>query len=234
MRLNKYLSHSGITSRRKAAELIKNKQVTVNDRIIDHPAYEVKEGDVVRFNGKIIKPEQKLVYILMNKPKNVITSLNDEKGRKTVIDLIKNKVKERIYPVGRLDYHTTGLLLLTNDGDLTKKLSHPSHNVPKVYEVTLDKKIKFPDFEQIKSGIELEDGPVQVDWIKITDESGKILNLEIHIGKNRIVRRIFEHFGYKVVKLDRIYYAGLTKKGLKRGWFRHLTDKEIIMLKHFS
>ena len=233
MRLNKYLSHSGIASRRKAAEIIKNKQVTVNNEIIDHPAYEVKEGDVVRFNGKILKPEKNLVYILMNKPKNVITSLDDEKGRKTVMDLVKNKVKERIYPVGRLDYPTTGLLLLTNDGDLTKKLSHPSHNVPKVYEVTLDKKIKFSDLEQINKGFDLEDGHVKVDWVKIVNESGKILNLEIHMGKNRIVRRIFENFGYKVIKLDRIYYAGLTKKGLKRGWFRHLTEKEIIMLKHF-
>ena len=170
----------------------------------------------------------------MNKPKNIITSLDDEKGRMTVMDIIKNKVKERIYPVGRLDYPTTGLLLLTNDGDLTKKLSHPSHKVPKVYEVTLDKKIKPSDIEQIKKGFELEDGPVKIDWIKLVDDSGKILNLEIHMGKNRIVRRIFKHFGYEVIKLDRIYYAGLTKKGLKRGWFRHLTEREIIMLKHFS
>jgi 23S rRNA pseudouridine2605 synthase len=234
MRLNKYLSHSGIASRRKATEIIKNKQVTVNGQIIDHPAYEVKDEDVVVFNGKILKPEKNLVYILMNKPKNIITSLDDEKGRKTVMDLIKNKVKERIYPVGRLDYPTTGLLLLTNDGDLTKKLSHPSYKVPKVYEVTLDKKIIPSDIELIRKGFELEDGPVKVDWIKIVDDSGKILNLEIHMGKNRIVRRIFKHFGYEVIKLDRIYYAGLTKKGLKRGWFRHLTNKEIIMLKHFS
>ena len=233
MRLNKYLSHSGIASRRKAAEIIKRKQVTVNGEIIDYPAYEVKEDDIIKYNGKILKPEKNLVYILMNKPKNVITSLDDEKGRKTVMDLLKNKVKERIYPVGRLDYPTTGLLLLTNDGDLTIKLSHPSHNVPKVYEVTLDKKINTPDLTKIKKGFELEDGHVEVDWIKIVDETGKILNLEIHMGKNRIVRRIFENFGYKVIKLDRIYYAGLTKKGLKRGWFRNLTEKEIIMLKHF-
>ncbi len=233
MRLNKYLAHCGIASRRKAAEIIKNKEVTVNDAIINHPAYEVKEEDVIKYNGKIIKPEKNLVYILMNKPKNIITSLKDEKGRKTVMDILKNKVKERIYPVGRLDYKTTGLLLLTNDGDLTKKLSHPSHKVPKVYEVTLDKKINTSDLKKIKQGFDLEDGHIQIDWIKIIDESGKILNLEIHIGKNRIVRRIFENFGYQVTKLDRIYYAGLTKKGLKRGWFRHLSKKEIIMLKHF-
>ncbi len=234
MRLNKYLAHSGIASRRKAAEIIKNRLVSVNNRIIDHPAYEVKESDIVKYNDKIIKPVKDYIYILMNKPKNTITSLDDEKGRKTVIDLIKNKIKTRVYPVGRLDYQTTGLLLLTNDGDLTKKLSHPSYEVPKVYEITLDKKLKRSDFEKIQEGFELEDGYVKVDWIKKTDETGKIINIEIHIGRNRIVRRIFEHFGYKVVKLDRIYYAGLTKKGLKRGWFRYLTDKEIIMLKHFS
>ncbi len=234
MRLNKYLAHCGVASRRKAAELIKQGKVTVNDEIIDHPAFEVKENDVVKYNSKKLIPEKNKVYILMNKPKNVITSLNDEKGRKTVIDLLKNKIKERIYPVGRLDYKTTGLLLLTNDGELAKKLSHPSYKVPKVYQVTLDKPIKNADIEKIKLGINLEDGPAQVNWIKSIDDTAKIINLEIHMGKNRIVRRIFEHFGYNVEKLDRIYYAGLTKKGLKRGWFRSLASEEIRILKHFT
>ena len=233
MRLNKYIAHCGIDSRRKTAEFVKQGLVTVNGEVEKSPAYVVKEGDIVRYRGKVIKPEENMVYILMNKPKRTITSLNDEKGRKTVMDIVKSKVPERIYPVGRLDYLTTGLLLLTNDGDLTKKLSHPSHNVPKVYQVTLDKELSPKDFKQIEAGFELKDGMVKVDWIRKVDEENTY-NLEIHMGKNRIVRRIFEHFDYSVRKLDRIYYAGLTKKGLTRGWFRHLTKREIIMLKHFT
>jgi len=233
MRLNKYIAHCGIDSRRKTAEFVKQGLVTVNGEVEKSPAYVVKEGDIVRYRGKVIKPEENMVYILMNKPKRTITSLNDEKGRKTVMDIVKSKVSERIYPVGRLDYLTTGLLLLTNDGDLTKKLSHPSHNVPKVYQVTLDKELSPNDFKQIEAGFELKDGKVRVDWIRKVDGE-HTYNLEIHMGKNRIVRRIFEHFDYSVQKLDRIYYAGLTKKGLTRGWFRHLTDREIIMLKHFT
>ena len=233
MRLNKYIAHCGIDSRRKTAEFVKQGLVTVNGKVEKSPAYVVQEGDIVRYRGKVIKPEENMVYILMNKPKRTITSLNDEKGRKTVMDIVKSKVPERIYPVGRLDYLTTGLLLLTNDGDLTKKLSHPSHNVPKVYQVTLDKELSPKDFKQIEAGFELKDGMVKVDWIRKVDEENTY-NLEIHMGKNRIVRRIFEHFDYSVRKLDRIYYAGLTKKGLTRGWFRHLTKREIIMLKHFT
>ena len=234
MRLNKYLAHSGVASRRKAAEIIKRGKVTVNGKVVDHPAYEVKPGDVVKYKDKVLKPEKNKVYLLLNKPKDTITSLKDEKGRKTVIDLVKDKIKERIFPVGRLDYKTTGLLLLTNDGDLAKKLSHPRYQVPKVYEVTLDKPLAKKHLEQIKKGVKLEDGMAYVDWIRIMDDKGMVVNLEIHSGRNRIVRRIFEHFGYKVKKLDRIYYAGLTKKGLKRGSFRPLTEKEIIMLKHFT
>ena len=234
MRLNKYLAHSGIASRRKAAEIIKSGKVYVNGKIVNHPAYEVKSGDIVKYKGKILKPEENKVYLLLNKPKNTITSLKDERGRKTVIDLIRDDIQERIFPVGRLDYKTTGLLLLTNDGNLAKKLSHPRYKVPKVYQVTLDKNIDKRHYEQIKKGLQLHDGIAYVDWIKVMDGKGFVLNLEIHIGKNRIVRRIFEHFGYKVKKLDRIYYAGLTKKGLKRGSYRHLTEKEIIMLKHFT
>ncbi len=233
MRLNKYIAHCGIASRRKAAEFVKQGLVTVNDKIEESPAYIVQVEDIVRYKGKIIKPEENLVYILMNKPKRTITSLSDEKGRKTVMDIVKNKIPERIYPVGRLDYLTTGLLLLTNDGDLTKKLSHPSHNVPKVYQVTLDRELSAKDLKTIEDGFELKDGMVKVDWIRKV-EGKNIYNLEIHMGKNRIVRRIFEHFDYSVKKLDRIYYAGLTKKGLTRGWFRHLTKKEVIMLKHFT
>ena len=233
MRLNKYIAHCGIASRRKAAEFVKQGLVTVNDKVEISPAYIVQVEDIVRYKGKIIKPEENLVYILMNKPKRTITSLSDEKGRKTVMDIVKNKIPERIYPVGRLDYLTTGLLLLTNDGDLTKKLSHPSHNVPKVYQVTLDRELSAKDLKTIEDGFELKDGMVKVDWIRKV-EGKNIYNLEIHMGKNRIVRRIFEHFDYSVKKLDRIYYAGLTKKGLTRGWFRHLTKKEVIMLKHFT
>ncbi len=233
MRLNKYIAHCGIDSRRKAAEFVKQGLVTVNDKIEESPAYIVQEGDIVKYRGRIIEPEENLVYILMNKPKRTITSLSDEKGRKTVMDIVKNKIPERIYPVGRLDYLTTGLLLLTNDGDLTKKLSHPSHNVPKVYQVALDRELLPKDLKTIEGGFELKDGMVKVDWIRKV-EGDNIYNLEIHMGKNRIVRRIFEHFDYSVQKLDRIYYAGLTKKGLTRGWFRHLTKREVIMLKHFT
>lgn len=233
MILNKYVSHCGIGSRRKAIELIKNGQITVNDQKFVHPAYEVQKNDVVKYKGTVIKVVSRKVYILMNKPKNVITSLNDETGRRTVLDILQGKIKERIFPVGRLDYKTTGLLLLTNDGDLAKKLSHPSHKVPKIYELLLDKPLNDKHLQAIEKGITLEDGEAKVNWIRTIDDEKTIVNLEIHIGKNRIVRRIFEHFEYKIIKLDRIYYAGLSKKGLKRGWFRPLTEKEIIMLKHF-
>jgi 23S rRNA pseudouridine2605 synthase len=233
MILNKYVSYCGVGSRRKAIELIKNGQITVNDQKFIHPAYEVQKNDVVKYKGTVIKPVTKKIYVLLNKPKNVITSLNDETGRRTVLDILKGKINERIFPVGRLDYKTTGLLLLTNDGDLAKKLSHPSHKVPKIYEILLDKPLNEKHLQAIEKGITLEDGEVKVNWIRTIDDEKTIVNLEIHIGKNRIVRRIFEHFEYKIIKLDRIYYAGLSKKGLKRGWFRPLTEKEIIMLKHF-
>jgi 23S rRNA pseudouridine2605 synthase len=232
-RLNKYIAHCGISSRRKAAELVKSGRIKVNDIIETNPSYFVQPGDVVSYKGRELSPEEDNVYILMNKPKDVITSLKDEKGRKTVIDIVANKVTQRIYPVGRLDYKTTGLLLLTNDGALTKKLSHPSHKVPKVYQAELDKPLLKEDIEQIRKGFELKDGPVMVNWIQHPGNDPSVVSLEIHVGKNRIVRRIFEHFGYEVKKLDRTYYAGLTKKDLPRGWFRHLSEKEVIMLKHF-
>ena len=231
-RLNKYVAHCGITSRRNAAELVKKGLILVNGIPETNPAYTVQPGDVVSYQGKTIEPEAHYVYLLM-KPKDTITSLSDEKGRRTVMDIIGGKVKERIYPVGRLDYKTTGLLLLTNDGDLAKKLSHPSHKVPKIYQAQLDKSLTDEHLEQIRKGFELEDGPVRVNWIRAEEADPSLIQLEIHVGKNRIVRRIFEHFGYEVKKLDRTYYAGLTKKDLPRSWFRHLTEKEVIMLKHF-
>ncbi len=234
MRLNKYLSHCGIAARRQAAEFVKKGLVTVNGEVEANPGYPVQPTDEVRFKGEIVKLEERKVYILMNKPRDIITTSNDEKGRKTVLDLIGKKVEERIFPVGRLDRMTSGLLLLTNDGDLAKKLSHPSHKVQKVYHVTLDKAFHKADFEKIQKGLNLEDGPAPVDSLHYSGESKNELEIEIHMGKNRIVRRIFEHLGYEVVKLDRTYYAGLTKKDIGRGHFRHLTEKEVIMLKHFK
>lgn len=235
MRLNKYIAHCGICSRRAAAEPIEKGLVTVNGEVIKEIGYRVMESDVVTFKNEVVKPETNMVYILMNKPKDTVTTLSDEKGRKTVMDIIGNKVKERIYPVGRLDRATTGLLLLTNDGDLAKKLSHPSHKVSKVYQVTLNKNVTADHLEEIRKGLTLEDGLVEVDgvdWTKGTTRNE--VGIELHVGKNRIVRRIFEHLGYHVDKLDRVYYAGLTKKDVTRGFFRHLTEKEVIMLKHFT
>ncbi len=234
MRLNKYIAHCGIAARRQAAELVKKGFVTVNDEVEQNPSYPVQPTDQVKFKGKLVKLEENKVYILMNKPRDVITTASDEKGRKTVLDLIGSRVKERIFPVGRLDRNTTGLLLLTNDGDLAKKLSHPSHRVAKVYYVQLDKSLAKPDLERIQKGIELEDGIAEVDGIDYVGETKAEVGVELHVGKNRIVRRIFEHLGYEVLKLDRTYYAGLWKKDLGRGEFRHLTEQEVIMLKHFK
>ncbi len=236
MRLNKYVAHCGICSRRTAAEYVKQGLVVVNDKVVLEPFYQVQEGDVVKYKDKVIRPETKQVYILLNKPRNTITTLSDEKGRKTVMDLLGGKIKERIFPVGRLDRETTGLLLLTNDGTLAKKLSHPSHKVSKVYHVVLDKSLSKVHFEQIKNGLELEDGPVPVKALHYISEKGSGKNeisIEIQLGRNRIVRRTFEHLGYVVKKLDRTYYGGLTKKDLPRGRWRYLSDREIIMLRHF-
>ncbi len=234
MRLNKYVAHAGICSRRKAADLVKAGQIKVNNQVEINPAYLVQEEDVVSYRDKKIELETNKVYLLLNKPKNIVTTLSDEKGRMTVSDLVKDKVKERIYPVGRLDRNTTGLLLLTNDGDLAKKLSHPSHEVKKFYQVTLGRDISDRDIQLIHDGLTLEDGHTPVDSIGRIPETKNQVGIEIHIGRNRIVRRIFAHLGYEVLKLDRTYYAGLTKKDLPRGWSRHLTEKEIIMLKHFT
>ena len=234
MKLNKYIAHAGVCSRRKAGELVKAGRVKVNGSVEKNPAYEVQKGDKVEYKGEQLRINKKKLYILMNKPKNVVTTTSDEKGRRTVLDIIQPKYSERIYPVGRLDRNTVGLLLLTNDGDLAKKLSHPSHKVKKRYHVVLDKVVSEEHIKKIKKGIVLEDGKVEVDdidWIIGSDNDE--IGIEIHIGKNRIVRRIFEHLGYEVKKLDRVYYGGLTKKDLPRGWFRELKPKEVIMLKHF-
>ncbi|MBK9688955.1 MAG: pseudouridine synthase [Saprospiraceae bacterium] len=235
IRLNKFIAQSGICSRRKAAEMVKAGEIMVNGEVNTNPAYETQEHDIITYKGEVVKKEEKLIYVLLNKPKNFITTAEDEKGRKTVLDLVKDRYTERLFPVGRLDRNTTGLILLTNDGALAKKLSHPSHQIKKIYHVELDKNLKTSDLDKIKEGIQLEDGPAEVDAVDYI-ESGKKneVGIEIHSGKNRIVRRIFESLGYEVVKLDRTYFAGLTKKDLPRGFSRELIEKEIIMLRHFT
>jgi len=235
MRLNRYVAQSGICSRRKAVDLVKAGQVKVNGEIILEPGYIVQPDDVVSYQGKDIKPDSKKIYILLNKPTDPITTLSDEKGRKTVMDIVGRTIKERIFPVGRLDRETTGLLLLTNDGDLAQKLSHPSFKVKKFYHVTLDRPLLQNDLEAIKKGVELEDGVISVEGVDYIEEKPKNeIGIEIHVGKNRIVRRIFEHLGYTVERLDRTYYAGLTKKDLPRSHYRVLNEREIVMLKHFT
>lgn len=234
IRLNKFVAHCGICSRRKADEYIKQGLVKVNGEVKNEPGTRISPKDEVRYREEVIKPEIRRIYVLLNKPKHTITTSNDEKGRKTVMDLIGTDVSERIFPVGRLDRETTGLLLLTNDGDLAKKLSHPSYNVKKIYHVVLDKPVIKNDLHKIREGLNLEDGVAEVDGVDYVRNKGKNeVGIEIHIGKNRIVRRIFEHLGYEVIKLDRMYYGGLTKKDLPRGRYKFLDEKEIIMLKHF-
>jgi 23S rRNA pseudouridine2605 synthase len=233
-RLNKFLANAGIASRRAADELIKAGNVTVNDKVVLEMGYRVQPGDVVCFGGKVVEQSVRQVYILMNKPKNTITTTNDPQGRKTVMHIIKNACEERVYPVGRLDRETTGLLLLTNDGDLAKKLAHPSHRVKKIYHVILDKNVSIQDIQKISEGLALEDGLAEVDKVSyIQGQAQNEIGVEIHIGRNRIVRRIFEHLGYQVIKLDRVYYGGLTKKDVPRGMYRFLTEEEVRMLKYF-
>lgn len=233
MTLNKYIAHSGECSRRDAAEMVKQGKVRVNGELILEPGYRVEPGDQVTLSGKKLTPQKNLVYILLNKPKGYITTTEDPQERKTVMDLVANSGVDRLFPVGRLDRNTTGVLLLTNDGALAHKLSHPSYAMKKVYHVTLDKNLTRADYEKIAKGVELEDGIAQVDEIAYL-ENRKEVGLEIHSGKNRIVRRIFESLGYTVEKLDRVMYAGLTKKNVTRGKWRFLTEKEIIFLKHFK
>jgi 23S rRNA pseudouridine2605 synthase len=231
-RLNKYIAHAGICSRREADVYIASGNVKVNGKIITEMGYKVQENDEVRFDDRLISPEQ-LRYVLLNKPKNYITTVEDDRGRKTVMDLIVHAAKERLYPVGRLDKNTTGLLLFTNDGELAKKLTHPKHNVRKLYQVTLDKKLALNHLREIADdGFKIEDRRVFVDAISYIEGQPKTLvGIEIHSGRNRIVRKIFESFGYSVVKLDRAIFAGLTKRNLPRGRFRHLTQQEVNNLK---
>lgn len=231
VRLNKYIASSGICSRREADEQIKLGLVTINGKIIIELGTRVLPGDVVKYDQSVIKDEKK-VYILLNKPKDVITSAIDESNRMTVLDLLKGKVKARVYPVGRLDKNTTGVLLITNDGDLTKQLTHPKHNKKKIYHVVLDKNLLPSDMAQLTENVELEDGPMFFDSISYVNPATKSeVGVEIHSGKNRVVRRMFEALGYRVLKLDRVYFAGLTKKNLARGKWRFLTEQEISMLK---
>ncbi len=194
--------------------------------------YQVNPSDTVKYGNRTLSRE-KMVYLLMNKPKDFITTLDDPEGRKTVVDILGNHVKERVYPVGRLDRNTTGLLLLTNDGELADKLSHPSNNIKKIYQVELDQPISKEDVQKLRDGVVLEDGPASIDHLELLEPNAQIIGLELHSGRNRIVRRLFEHLGYKVTKLDRVMYAELTKKDLPRGAWRHLTEKEVIRLKYF-
>jgi 23S rRNA pseudouridine2605 synthase len=232
IRLNKYVANSGICSRREADELILKGLVVVNGEVIKEMGYKVKKIDHVVFQGKKINPE-KPVYVLLNKPKDFITTTEDPMERKTVMKLVENACEERIFPVGRLDRNTTGLLLFTNDGELAAKLSHPSNEIKKIYQVTLDKALTAKDEEEILEGLTLEDGDAKVDDLQVLSKDRNILGLEIHIGRNRIVRRIFAHLGYEVEALDRVMYAGLDKKDLKRGHYRFLTEQEVIRLKYY-
>ncbi|HEY8959199.1 pseudouridine synthase, partial [Chitinophaga sp.] len=236
MPLNKFVAHCGLCSRRKAVDLIKEGKVTVNGKVVLEPATKVTTADVVTMQDKKITPTKNLVYILLNKPKGYITTTDDPEGRKTVMDLIQDAAEnERVYPVGRLDRNTSGLLLLTNDGELAQRLAHPKHNIKKIYQVELDKPLTKADFDKIIAGVTLEDGVALVDALGYVDpKDKKQVGIEIHSGKNRIVRRIFEHLEYTVEKLDRVMYAGLTKKTLNRGQWRFLNEKEVILLKHFK
>ena len=231
IRLNKFLANAGICSRREADEFILSGAVTVNGQVVTELGTKVLRTDEVVFHGAPVSLEKK-VYVLLNKPKDYVTTSDDPQQRKTVMDLVKNVCPERIYPVGRLDRNTTGVLLLTNDGDLASKLTHPKFLKKKVYHVFLDKNVEPQDMERIKEGIDLEDGEVHADAIEYCNENDKSqVGVEIHSGKNRIVRRIFESLGYRVVKLDRVQFAGLTKKNLRRGDWRFLTEKEVEMLR---
>ncbi|WP_026776767.1 pseudouridine synthase [Polaribacter sp. Hel_I_88] len=227
IRLNKYIANSGICSRREADTYIEHGSVEVNGKLVTEMGYKVQPDDIVRFDGTSITPEQKR-YVLLNKPKNYITTMEDDRGRKTVMELIANASKERIYPVGRLDRNTTGLLMFTNDGDLAKKLTHPKHNVRKLYHASLDRKLELKDLEKLRGEVVIEGKKVFIDAISYVNGEPKTeVGIEIHSGRNRIVRKIFEHVGYKVNKLDRVIFAELTKKNLPRGRWRELTNLEV-------
>jgi len=235
IRLNKYIANAGICSRREADKLIEAGAVTVNGKVITELGTKIMPGDKVHYGGQAIRGE-KPKYLLLNKPKGYITTVNDPEKRKTVMNLIQGACKERVYPVGRLDRNTTGLLLFTNDGDIAKKLTHPRYGIKKIYHVETDRNVTVADFRKIAGGFRLDDEKITVDTIEYVGDGKdkKQIGIELHSGQNRIVRRIFEHFGYKIVRLDRVYYAGLTKKNLPRGTWRFLDEQEVIMLKMIS
>ena len=231
IRLNKYIANSGICSRREADTYIEHGSVAVNGKLMTQMGYKVQPTDEVRFDGTLISIEQKR-YIILNKPKNYITTMEDDRGRKTVMEIIANATKERIYPVGRLDRNTTGLLMFTNDGELAKKLTHPKHNVRKLYHASLDKKLTLADLDKLRGEVIIEGKKVFIDAVSYVEGERKTeVGIEIHSGRNRIVRKIFEHFGYTVKKLDRVVFAGMTKRNLPRGRWRELTPQEVNNLK---
>lgn len=231
IRLNKFLANAGVCSRREADEFIQMGAVKVNNQVVTELGTKITRADKVTFHDESVQIESKL-YVLVNKPKNCVTTSDDPQGRLTVMDLVKNACEERIYPVGRLDRNTTGVLLLTNDGDLASKLTHPSYKKKKIYHVWLDRDVSIEDMEKLANGIELEDGEIHADAISYANEEDKNqVGIEIHSGRNRIIRRMFESLGYRVIKLDRVYFAGLTKKNLPRGRWRYLNEKEVNMLR---
>lgn len=233
--LNKFVAHAGVCGRREAVEIIKKGEIIVNNEVVINPAHKVTQNDFVKYKGKRIFALAIPVYILLNKPKDFITTLDDPKGRKTVLDLIKGATPQRVYPVGRLDRNTTGVLLLTNDGELAQKLTHPSFEIKKIYEVGLDKVVSKKDLESLVMGLTLEDGFIQADAAAYVDMQDKsLVGIEIHSGRNRIVRRMFEHLGYTVNKLDRVLFANLTKKNVNRGKWRMLNEKEVRLLKYMN
>jgi 23S rRNA pseudouridine2605 synthase len=231
MRLNRFIANSGVCSRREADSLITAGEIRVNGKKVSALGTQVRPGDTVTYRGRKLSGEKK-VYVLLNKPKDCVTTVKDPQGRRTVLDLVKGCCEERIYPVGRLDRNTTGVLLLTNDGEMAESMTHPSFEQKKIYHIYLDRKITLSDLEKISEGLELEDGFIRPDAIHFADPADrKQVGMEIHSGRNRIVRRIFEHLGYSVSRLDRVYFAGLTKKGLARGKWRLLTEREVSRLK---
>lgn len=231
-RLNKYIAHSGVCSRREADKLIESGVVTVNGKVVTEMGHKIQRTDKVVMGGQLLRAER-LQYVLLNKPKDFVTTTKDPKHDKVVMNLVEKACEERIYPVGRLDRNTTGVLLFTNDGDMAKYLTHPKHRVTKIYRVTLNKELTKRHFEEIEEGFELDDGFIKADKLSYVEDrdTRKEVGIEIHSGRNRIVRRIFEHLGYEVVKLDRVMFAGLTKKDLPRGRWRHLSRDEVSFLK---
>lgn len=231
IRLNKFLANAGVCSRREADEFIQSGVVSVNDEVVTELGTKILPTDKVMFHDQTVRSERK-IYLILNKPKDFVTTVEDTHDRKIVMDLVKNACSERIYPVGRLDRNTTGVLLFTNDGDLAAKLTHPKYEKKKIYHVTLDKDLEEDDFKQILEGVPLEDGTIAADDLAfVRDDSRNQVGIEIHSGKNRVVRRIFDKLGYRVIRLDRVYFAGLTKKNLPRGRYRFLTGREIASLK---